>query len=62
MTGANGQPAVAAYTDASGDGTTEPFALSVLTIADGLIVEIVAFHDPGLFAAFALPAALAPSN
>jgi RNA polymerase sigma-70 factor, ECF subfamily len=34
------------------------FAISVLRIEDGRIAEITAFHDPGLFPAFGLPAEL----
>jgi hypothetical protein len=40
----------------------EPFAISVLTISGGSIVEIVAFHDAALFPAFELPPALGPSR
>lgn len=39
-----------------------PFAISVLRIPDGHIVEITAFHDPEMFPAFALPAALPPAQ
>jgi RNA polymerase sigma-70 factor (ECF subfamily) len=52
-TGANGQPAAAAYTRLSGDFL--PFAITVLRVEDGLIAEMTAFHDPGLFAAFGVP-------
>jgi hypothetical protein len=31
-------------------------------IEDGRILEITAFHDPGLFPAFALPTALPPTR
>ena len=51
-TGANGQPAVGGYADGA------PFAIGVLEIRRGRIREIVAFHDPALFAAFGLPPAL----
>jgi hypothetical protein len=34
----------------------------VLQIEDGRILEIVAFHDTGLFPAFALPAAVPPAR
>jgi hypothetical protein len=40
----------------------EPFAISVLTISGGSIVEIVAFHDAALFPDFELPPALGPSR
>lgn len=48
-TSANRQPAVAVYADG------RPFAISVLTIDDGRIVEITAFHDLALFARFGMP-------
>jgi RNA polymerase sigma-70 factor, ECF subfamily len=48
-TRANGSPATAAYTDG------RPFAISVFRVVDGEIVEMTAFHDPGLFPAFGLP-------
>ncbi len=48
-TRANGRPAVAAYVG------ERAFAISVLCIEGGRIVEMTAFHDPGLFAAFGLP-------
>jgi RNA polymerase sigma-70 factor (ECF subfamily) len=38
-----------------------PFAIGVLRITGGRIAEMTAFHDPGLFPAFALPATLPPS-
>ena len=60
LTGANGQPAVATYTRRPGDAEHRPFGISVLDIAGGSIIEIVAFHDVDLFAAFELPAALTP--
>jgi RNA polymerase sigma-70 factor, ECF subfamily len=53
--GANRQPAAAAYVRAPGAAAYEAFAISLLRIRDGLIVEATAFHDPGLFAAFGLP-------
>lgn len=57
FTGANGQPAVAAYSVTEDSLAGSPFAISVLTITGGLIHEIVAFHDPALFTSFDLPAA-----
>ena len=57
-TRANGRPAVASYTRGHGDAVHRPFAISVLVIEDGLIVEATAFHDTGLFPAFGLPASL----
>ncbi|MFI7702624.1 RNA polymerase subunit sigma-70 [Nonomuraea sp. NPDC049480] len=53
--GANRQPAAAAYVRAPGDTTFRAFAVGVLRIEAGLITEITAFHDTGLFAAFGLP-------
>ena len=56
--GANGLPAFAAYRRAA-DGTFEASALHVLELdASDRIAGIVAFQDPRLFAAFALPARL----
>jgi RNA polymerase sigma-70 factor (ECF subfamily) len=57
-TSANGQPAVAAYIRAPGDDEHRAFAIGVLRIEEDHIVELTAFHDLGLFAAFGLPAAL----
>jgi RNA polymerase sigma-70 factor (ECF subfamily) len=54
-TQANRQPSLAAYVRAPGDNVYRAFAISVLRIEDGLIVDATAFHDPGLFPAFALP-------
>jgi RNA polymerase sigma-70 factor (ECF subfamily) len=48
-TRANGCVAAASYTDG------KPFAISLFRIEGGLIVEMTAFHDPGLFPAFGLP-------
>ncbi|MHA6628449.1 sigma-70 family RNA polymerase sigma factor [Pseudonocardia sichuanensis] len=63
---ANAQPAAAAYLRAPGDTVHHAFAVSVLRIEDGLVVEATAFHDTGLFPAFGLPmtlpAALAPPD
>jgi RNA polymerase sigma-70 factor (ECF subfamily) len=61
-TRANGRPAVAAYTRLPGDAAYRAFAISVLGIAGGRIVELTAFHDPGLFPAFALPMELPPAD
>jgi RNA polymerase sigma-70 factor (ECF subfamily) len=59
-TGANRQPAVAAYVRRLDDPAYRAFAIGVLRIDDDRIVEVTSFHDPGLFAAFALPPALPP--
>ncbi len=59
-TGANGQPAVAAYRRAPGEVAPgfRAFGIGVLRIEHGRIVEMVAFHEPALFAAFGLPGSL----
>ena len=57
-TRANRQPAAAAYVRGPGDAEHRAFAIGVLRIEGGRIVELTAFHDPGLFAAFGLPPAL----
>jgi RNA polymerase sigma-70 factor (ECF subfamily) len=49
QTRANGGPAVASYTNG------QAFAIGLLRIEHGLIVEMTAFHDRGLFPAFGLP-------
>jgi RNA polymerase sigma factor (sigma-70 family) len=61
-TGANRQPAVATYVRGLDEPAHRAFAIAVLRIEDGRIEEITAFHDPGLFPAFALPAALSPAR
>jgi RNA polymerase sigma-70 factor, ECF subfamily len=60
--GANREPAGAAYLQRPGGGEFLPFAIGVLRIEEGQIAEITAFHDPGLFPAFGLPAALPPGD
>ena len=57
-TGANGQPAFAAYERGPG-GAYQAHAVFVLTLTGTGIARIVIFLDPGLFARFALPATLA---
>jgi RNA polymerase sigma-70 factor (ECF subfamily) len=57
-TRANGRPAVAAYLRGLDEPAYRACAISVLRIEDGRIVEATAFHEPGLFPAFALPLAL----
>jgi RNA polymerase sigma-70 factor (ECF subfamily) len=57
-TRANGQPAVANYVLTPGATRYKSFALDVLEIEDGAIVEIVAF-PANVFAAFGLPVTLA---
>ena len=55
-TRANQRPA--AYVRASDQPDHRAFAIAVLRIENGRNAEITAFHDPGLFPAFALPATL----
>jgi RNA polymerase sigma-70 factor, ECF subfamily len=59
-TRANAQPAVAAYLRAPGDATDvhRAFGIGVLQVQGGRITDMVTFHDPALFPAFGLPAAL----
>jgi len=53
-TGANGQPAAAAY-QRGADGTYRAFGIVVLTVATTGIARIVVFGDPQLFGWFGLP-------
>jgi RNA polymerase sigma-70 factor (ECF subfamily) len=57
-TRANGHPAVASYTRGHGDAVHRPFAIAVLVIEAGFVVEATAFHDTALFPVFDLPATL----
>jgi RNA polymerase sigma-70 factor (ECF subfamily) len=54
-TAANGMPAVGAYVRGPGEQDYKAFAIGVLRVEGGLIAELSAFHDPGLFPAFGLP-------
>jgi len=56
-TGANGQPAFAAY-ERGPDGTYQAHAVFVLTLTGTQIARIVIFLDPGLLALFGMPAEL----
>jgi RNA polymerase sigma-70 factor (ECF subfamily) len=56
-TGANGQPAVAAYRRGE-DGVLRAFALVVLSVTTSGIARITLFHDTDLFARFAFPPVL----
>ena len=56
-TAANGQPALAEYRRGR-DGVRRAFGIQVLTLSASRIARVVAFLDPGLFAAFGLPPAL----
>ncbi|MEJ3657208.1 sigma-70 family RNA polymerase sigma factor [Actinomycetes bacterium KLBMP 9759] len=58
---ANGHPAAAAYLRPPGGTAFEACAIGVPVIADGMIVELTSFHDPGLFAAFGLPMTFRPA-
>jgi RNA polymerase sigma-70 factor (ECF subfamily) len=55
---ANGQLAAATYRCPPGGHAYEPFGIGVLRVRDGRIAEIVAFHEPALFASFELPPTL----
>ncbi|GLX00028.1 sigma-70 family RNA polymerase sigma factor [Microtetraspora sp. NBRC 16547] len=61
-TRANGRPAMAGYVRRPGDAAYRAFAIGVPRIEDGRIVEITAFHDAGLFPAFALATVLPPAQ
>ena len=56
-TGANGQPAVAAYLRGR-DGVHRAHAVQVLTVTRTGISRIVSFNDPGLFTLFGLDSTL----
>ena len=53
-TSANGQPALAVY-QRDRDGVHRAHVVQVLTCATDGVARIIAFRDPGLFAAFGLP-------
>ena len=55
---ANGQPAFAAYLRGN-DGAYRAHAVQVLTVTPSGVSRLVSFNDPGLFAAFGLPAVAA---
>jgi len=55
---ANGQLGAAGYIRRPGETTFVPFVLGVLRIEDGRLVDIAAFEQPSMFAAFGLPASL----
>lgn len=64
-TAANGRPAIATYLRAPGEPAASAyraFAIGVVRIGGGRIAEITAFHDPGLFPAFALPPEVPPAR
>jgi RNA polymerase sigma-70 factor (ECF subfamily) len=55
---ANGVPAMATYLCGPGDRTYRAAAIAVPRIEGDRVAELTAFHDPGLFPAFGLPAEL----
>ncbi|WP_066366555.1 RNA polymerase subunit sigma-70 [Herbidospora mongoliensis] len=55
-TSANRQPATAIYLRRPGDTLFRPLVVEVLRVENGVIVEIVDFGDPAVFASFGLPA------
>jgi RNA polymerase sigma-70 factor (ECF subfamily) len=57
-TAANRQPALASYVQRTDATAFVGFAITVLRIEGGAIVEATAFHDPALFASFDLPSEL----
>ena len=60
QTSANGQPALAVYQRAC-DGVHRAHVVQVLTCTTAGVARIVAFRNPGLFAAFGLPPELPAS-
>ena len=56
---ANGQPGATGYPRRPGQATFAPFVLTVLRAEHGRLIEIAAFEQPSMFAAFGLPASLA---
>jgi RNA polymerase sigma-70 factor, ECF subfamily len=55
---ANGQPGAAGYVLRPGRTTYEPFVLTLLRLDHDAVVEIAAFEQPSMFAAFGLPSSL----
>jgi RNA polymerase sigma-70 factor, ECF subfamily len=55
---ANGQPGAAGYLRRPGQTAFFPFALTVLRIEHGRLVDVAAFEQPSMFARFSLPASL----
>jgi RNA polymerase sigma-70 factor, ECF subfamily len=55
---ANGQPGAAGYLRRPGQTAFFPFVLTVLRIEHGRLLDIAAFEQPSMFAAFGLPASL----
>jgi len=61
-TAANGLPAVGAYLRGPAGDTFNAFAIGVLRVEGGRIVEMSAFHDAGLFPVFGLPMTFPPAD
>jgi RNA polymerase sigma-70 factor, ECF subfamily len=59
---ANGQPGAAGYLRRPGQTAFFPFVLTVLRFDHGRLVDIAAFEQPSMFAAFGLPASLDQSR
>jgi RNA polymerase sigma-70 factor, ECF subfamily len=57
---ANRQPGAAGYLRRPGQTAFLPFALTMLRIEHGRLIDIAAFEQPSIFAAFGLPARLGP--
>jgi len=55
---ANRQPGAAGYLRRPGQTAYFPFALTVLRFEHGRLIDIAAFEQPSMFAAFGLPASL----
>ncbi len=55
---ANRQPGAAVYLRRPDDDAFRPFAICVLRIAQGKLIDIAAFEHPSLFPAFGLPPSL----
>jgi RNA polymerase sigma-70 factor (ECF subfamily) len=57
---ANRQPGAAGYLRRPGQTAFFPFALTILRIENGRLVDIAAFEQPSMFTAFRLPRSLGP--
>ena len=55
---ANGQPGAAGYLRRPGETAFFPFAITVLRLENGRLIDIAAFEQPSMFPAFGLPASL----
>ena len=55
---ANGQPGAAGYLRRPGETAFFPFAITVLRLEHGRVIDIAAFEQPSMFTAFGLPASL----